>query len=81
MNRTGRESSSKARTLSEPQAALVAQLKRGAVLTHEVSTTGRFRLTEGGRSRTIHPATAQSLIDAGILLKSLLGECRLDSAA
>ncbi len=50
-------------------------------MTHEVSTTGRFRLTEAGRSRTIHPATAQSLIDAGILLKSLLGECRLDSAA
>lgn len=81
MSKTGSGDSSKGRTLSEPQASLVAQLKRGAVLTHEVSTTGRFRLTEAGRSRTIHPATAQSLIDAGILLKSLLGECRLDSAA
>lgn len=38
---------------------------------------GLFRLKDGPIERTIHPATVQSLIDAGVLHKDMSGACRL----
>ena len=61
--------------LSEAQQSLVDKLRAGAMLQHEQS--GLFRLHEGTRSRSIHPATVQSLLDAGVLLKGLGGRCGL----
>lgn len=60
--------------LSEPQRSLIVSLKGGAsLLHHEAQTTGLFRLTEAGRSRTVHPATVESLIAGGFLTKDLFG--------
>ena len=61
--------------LSEAQQSLVDKLRAGAMLQHEQS--GLVRLHEGTRSRSIHPATVQSLLDAGVLLKGLGGRCGL----
>ncbi len=62
--------------LSEPQELLVKKLKDGAQLRH-FTDTGLFRLREAAASRTVHPATVESLIRTGVLNKSLDGECRL----
>jgi len=62
--------------LSEPQQLLVNSLKAGAVLNHS-NVTGLFRLKDGAKSRTVHPATVLSLIASGVINKSLGGDCRL----
>lgn len=67
--------------LSEPQQALVEKLKAGATLQHEAQTTGLFRLTHGGRARSVHPATVQSLLDRGLMRKDPLGRCCLTGNA
>ena len=63
--------------LSEPQQILVDRLSHGARLQHEAQTTGSFRLTEAGRSRTVHPATVTSLVKAGVLIKDSRGRVTL----
>lgn len=65
-----------AKKLSEPQQLVVDKLQTGAVLSHS-SATGLFRLADGSKSRTVHPATVLSLIAAGVINKSLGGDCRL----
>jgi len=62
--------------LSEPQESLVRKLSAGAKLQHD-QATGLFRLQDGPVLRTIHPATAQSLLTAGVIRKSLMGVCSL----
>jgi hypothetical protein len=59
--------------LSEPQKQLLGNLAAGGSLRHEVHQRGLYRLTEAGRSRTVHPATVQSLIALGLLNKGLNG--------
>ena len=71
-----KESSKKVKKPSEPQETLVRKLRAGAKLQHEL-TTGLFRLQEGPVRRSIHPATVQSLLDAGVIRKSLVGDCAL----
>lgn len=62
--------------LSHPQDLLVCKLKAGAVLQHHLDT-GLFRLKDEITSRTVHPATVNSLMRAGVIIKSLDGACRL----
>lgn len=64
------------RKLSEPQQSLVNKLQSGARLIHSTDG-GLFRLQDGSIERTIHPATVQALIDAGLLHKDMSGACRL----
>jgi len=66
--------------LSEPQELLVNKLKGGAQLRHQLDT-GLFRLQDGSKSRTVHPATVESLIRAGVISKSMSGDCRLETTA
>jgi hypothetical protein len=62
--------------LSEPQDLLVQKMKGGAVLLHH-RDTGLFRLRDTVSTRTVHPATVESLVRAGVISKSLDGSCRL----
>lgn len=62
--------------LSEPQQSLVNKLKSGGKLHHDLAT-GLFRLHDGPLRRSIHPATVQSLLAAGVIRKSLAGDCSL----
>jgi hypothetical protein len=62
--------------LSAPQASLVDKLRGGAFLRHQPN--GIFKLQEGAAKRTIHPATVDALIRAGVLYKSLDGHIRLE---
>lgn len=62
--------------LSEPQQSLVNKMKSGAKLQHDLAT-GLFRLQGGQLRRSIHPATVQSLLTAGVILKSMAGDCSL----
>lgn len=64
--------------LSIPQASLVEKLRGGALLRHQPN--GIFKLHDGVAKRTIHPATVEALIRAGVLYKSLDGHCRLETA-
>lgn len=62
--------------LSEPQKLLVQKLNAGAKLSHH-QDTGLFRLQDSITTRTVHPATVESLMRSGVINKSLDGECRL----
>lgn len=62
--------------LSEPQQSLVKKLKSGARLQHDLAT-GLFRLQDGPLRHSIHPATVQSLLAAGVIRKSMAGDCSL----
>lgn len=62
--------------LSEPQELLVLKMKTGAKLRHH-QDTGLFRLQDAITTRTVHPATVESLMRSGVINKSLDGECRL----
>lgn len=62
--------------LSEPQELLVRKMKAGATLQHQIDT-GLFRLKDVITTRTVHPATVESLMRAGVIIKSLDGSCRL----
>lgn len=62
--------------LSAPQALLVQKLNAGAKLRHHLDT-GLFRLQDASATRTLHPATAESLLKAGVIIKSLGGDCTL----
>jgi hypothetical protein len=62
--------------LSDPQALLVTKLQAGCKLQHHPGT-GLFRLQEPTTTRTVHPATVESLIRSGVINKSLDGECSL----
>jgi hypothetical protein len=62
--------------LCEPQESLVRKLKAGAKLQHDLAS-GLFRLQDGPLRRSIHPATVQSLLVAGVIRKSLGGDCAL----
>jgi hypothetical protein len=62
--------------LSEPQQSLVNKLKSGAKLKHDLGS-GLFRLQDGLLQRSIPPATVQSLLAAGVVCKSLAGDCSL----
>ena len=62
--------------LSEPQERLVRKLKDGAELRHHVDT-GLFRLRDAIATRSVHPATVESLLRVGVINKSLDGSCRL----
>lgn len=64
--------------LSEPQKLLVTHMKDGARLHHH-HDTGLFRLSDSVTTRSMHPATVESLIRAGVIVKSLDGSCRLAS--
>lgn len=66
--------------LSEPQELLINKLKAGASLRHETDT-GLFRLQDGSKTRTVHPATVESLLRAGVITKSMGGDCRLAKTA
>jgi len=66
------------RKLSEPQELLINKLKAGASLCHQLET-GLFRLQDGSKTRTVHPATVESLIRAGVISKSMSGDCRLET--
>ncbi len=61
---------------SEPQDLLVRKMKTGARLRHH-QDTGLFRLQDSIVTRTVHPATVESLLRSGVINKSLDGECRL----
>lgn len=61
---------------SEPQELLVHKMKAGATLQHHIDT-GLFRLKDAITTRTVHPATVESLMRAGVICKSLDGSCRL----
>lgn len=62
--------------LSEPQESLVLKMRAGATLRHDVAT-GLFRLHDGVLTRTVHSATVQSLLAAGVIHKNLAGNCSL----
>jgi hypothetical protein len=62
--------------LSEPQELLVRKMKEGAELQHHLDS-GLFRLRDAITTRTVHPATVESLMRNGIIIKSLDGACRL----
>lgn len=62
--------------LSEPQKLLVEHLKNGATLHHH-QDTGLFRMKDAVTTRSMHPATVESMIRAGVIVKSLDGSCRL----
>ena len=62
--------------LSEPQELLVRKLKDGAELRHHFDT-GLFRLRDAITTRSVHPATVESLLRAGVINKALDGSCRL----
>ena len=62
--------------LSGPQALLVQKLKAGAKLRH-CPDTGLFRLQDADITRSVHPATVESLLKTGVINKSLSGDCRL----
>lgn len=62
--------------LSHSQDLLVRKLKAGAVLQRHLDT-GLFRLKDEITTRTVHPATVNSLMRAGVIIKSLDGACRL----
>lgn len=62
--------------MSEPQQSLVNKLKSGAKLQHDLDS-GLFRLQDGWLQRSIHPATVQSLLAAGVIRKSISGHCSL----
>jgi len=66
--------------ISEPQELLINKLKAGASLRHETGT-GLFRLQDGSKVRTVHPATVESLIREGVISKSMGGDCRLAKSA
>ncbi len=68
------------RELSESQQSVIDRLKAGAVLVHEAQTTGRYRLTHEGKSRTVHTGTVRSLITLGLIETTLLGRCVLSRA-
>ena len=52
------------------------KMKGEAKLQHDLAT-GLFRLKDGPLRRSIHPATVQSLLLAGVIRKSLDGDCAL----
>ena len=62
--------------LSDPQVLLVRKLQAGAALQHHLDS-GLFRLKDEFTTRTVHPATVESLMRAGVITKSLDGACRL----
>ena len=62
--------------LSEPQQSLIRKLRSGATLHHDLAT-GLFRLHDGTLRRSIHPATVQSLLMAGVIVKGMGGNCSL----
>lgn len=62
--------------LSEPQEGLIRRMAAGASLRHDTNT-GLFRLKEATTTRTIHPATVESLLRHGAIMKSFDGACRL----
>lgn len=62
--------------LSHPQNLLVSKLQEGALLQHNLDS-GLFRLKDEFTTRTVHPATVESLLRAGVIIKSLDGSCRL----
>lgn len=62
--------------LSEPQELLVRKIKDGAVLQHH-RDTGLFRLRDAITTRSVHPATVESLLRSGVIIKLLDGSCRL----
>lgn len=62
--------------LSEPQELLVRKMKAGAKLQHHIDT-GLLRLKDAITTRTVHPATVESLLRSGVINKSLDGDCRL----
>ena len=62
--------------LSGPQELLVGKVKDGAELRHHVDT-GLFRLRDAITTRSVHPATVESLLRVGVINKSLDGDCRL----
>lgn len=64
--------------LSGTQASLVDKIRGGALLRHQPN--GIFKLHDGVAKRTVHPATVDALIRAGVLYKSLDGHCRLEHA-
>ncbi|CAN7640752.1 hypothetical protein LJR129_004957 [Acidovorax sp. LjRoot129] len=64
------------RKLSEPQHLLVSKIREGATLQHH-SDTGLFRLRDGVTTRSVPPATVESLLRNGVLQKSLAGVCGL----
>jgi hypothetical protein len=60
--------------LSEPQACLVKNIQAGCRLNF---SDGLYRLRGTSGTRTVHPATVRSLLDAGVIERSLDGNCRL----
>lgn len=78
-NETSRNTSGKPRKLSEPQAWLINKMQAGALLKHHIDT-GLFRLKDGTVTRSIHPATIKSLLDAGLIIKRATGACELNEA-
>lgn len=62
--------------LSEPQELLLKKMKDGAELRHHMDT-GLFRLKDSITTRSVHPATVESLLRAGVINKALDGSCRL----
>lgn len=62
--------------LSEPQELLVRKMKEGAQLRHHIDS-GLFRLRDAIITRTVHPATVESLLRSGVINKSLDGSCSL----
>ena len=61
---------------SESQDLLVRKMKAGAGLQHHLDS-GLFRLRDARSTRTVHPATVESLVRSGVIIKSLDGTCRL----
>ena len=62
--------------LCKPQEMLVRKTKAGAKLQHHIDT-GLFRLKVSITTRSVHPATVESLLRSGVINKSLDGSCRL----
>lgn len=66
--------------LSESQQSVVDRLRAGALLVHDVQSTGRYRMSHFGKSWTVHTATVRSLIALGLIETNLLGQCVLFNA-
>lgn len=62
--------------LCKPQEMFVRKAKAGAKVQHHIDT-GLFRLKVSITTRSVHPATVESLLRSGVINKSLDGSCRL----
>lgn len=58
--------------LTEPQQCLVDSLRAGAQLRHD-QTSGKFRLRQNGRERSVQPQTVMALVRMQVLYKDVVG--------